>query len=584
VTFASLYEGLKGAVALDNRRWLGYTYKDCANATDMVDYLVLQPCCSEKPDPRGSAVEICRELQKQNAISHVWSTNPRFRDAKMYFRFSTAGADGEAAVANSNSSYDVVVIGGGSAGIAATLTARNFGARCLMLEGHKVGGDCTWSGCVPSKSLIKASHSVHAAAEASQLFGVKGVAEPPKADLAKVMDYVQQKIDIVAKHDLETLENNQVPLRHGHAVFTGSHTIKLTAQDAGVEAETITSRVFILCLGAKPSAPPISGLDSVSHYTYETIFGMRVAPRQLCVIGGGVIGCEMAQAFARLGVQVTLVASRLLPKEPEKVDRLLAEQFTADGITLVRGRATAVTQDAGGGAVRVVSVDCADKTSAIVECDALLVAAGRRPNTESAGLAAAGVEIDPRTALITVNKTLQTTASHIYAAGDCCTPQQFTHYASLMGGWAVRNALLPGNTTPTDVVPRCTFTTPEVASVGLTEEEARERGFQVYSQDGSKNERAICESDTRGFIDVYLDGKGRVMGATVMNNRAGELLSELTVAMENRIPFADLGLHKVVHPYPSYSWSMSMLASAVYNDRFAKSTSAKIAKFIVRAM
>jgi len=452
-----------------------------------------------------------------------------------------------------------------------------------MLEGHKVGGDCTWSGCVPSKSLIKASHSVHAAAEASQLFGVKGVAEPPKADLAKVMDYVQEKIEIVAAHDRETLEENQVPLRYGHATFTGAHTVKLSAADGGDEPETIiTARVFILCLGAKPASPPISGLDSVPHYTYHTIFGMRATPRRLCVIGGGVIGCELAQAFARLGVQVTLIASRLLPKEPEKVDRLLAEQFEADGVTLVRGRATAVAQDASGD--RVVTVECADRTTTSIECDALLVAAGRRPNTESAGLAAAGVEIDPRTALVTVNKTLQTTASHIYAAGDCCTSQQFTHYASLMGGWAVRNALLPGSMSPTDVVPRCTFTTPEVASVGMTESEARERGFQVYTQDSSKNERAICETDTRGFIDVYLDGKGRVVGATVMNNRAGELLSELTIAMENKIPFADLGLHKVVHAYPSYSWSLSMLASAVYNDRFAKSTSAKIAKFIVRAM
>eukprot|EP00812_Abedinium_dasypus_P008801 NODE_2535_length_918_cov_189.710313.p1 GENE.NODE_2535_length_918_cov_189.710313~~NODE_2535_length_918_cov_189.710313.p1 ORF type:complete len:251 (+),score=60.29 NODE_2535_length_918_cov_189.710313:85-753(+) len=216
-----------------------------------------------------------------------------------------------------------------------------------------------------------------------------------------------------------------------------------------------------------------------------------------------------------------------------------------------------------------------------VECDMLLVAAGRRPNTSEMNLEAAGVKLDEKTKLITVTPQLQTTASHIYAAGDCCTLQQFTHYASQMGIWAARNLLLPGSQIPTHVVPRATFTTPEVASVGLTEAEAREKGYEVFSQPSVHNERAICEGDLRGFIDVYLDKKDHIVGACIMNNRAGELLAELLVAMENNIKFTDLGLSKVVHPYPTYSWATMILATDVASKRLHASSTGKVIKWIV---
>jgi len=299
----------------------------------------------------------------------------------------------------------------------------------------------------------------------------------------------------------------------------------------------------------------------------------------MCVIGGGVIGCEMAQAFARLGVHVTLIANRLLPKEPPTVDAVLAKQFAEDGIAIVRGHGSAVERCAAGAKLTVAM---ADGSTRHVEAELLLVAAGRRPKTSTMNLEAAGVDVDTKTRLICVSKSLQTSASHIYAAGDCCTLQQFTHYAALMGGLAIRNALFPLSETPTEVIPRVTFTTPEVASVGLSEAEARERGCDIYSQPSDKNERAICESDVHGFMDVYVDKSGKIVGACLVNNRAGELLSELCVAIRNKIPFQNLGLSSVVHAYPTYSWSLSMLASDVYFDRFSKSASAKIAKFITR--
>lgn len=571
-TLNAVLKQLKANVLLEDRKWMGMTYKNCADASEIVDWLVSQPCC----DDRAQAVKLCQEFQAQGAIVHVWgSKRLKFTDTTMFFRFAAVSGD-EAAVPDVADSYDLVVIGGGTAGISATSFAGQFGANVLMIEANKVGGDCTWTGCVPSKSLIKCSHDVHAA-KSAQRFGIEVV--KPSADLKKVKEYVWERINTIAEHDLHLLENNKVPLRYGKAVFIDPHTIELQSREG--ELQKIKSRSFILCLGAVPAAPPIQGLDAVSYYTYENIFDLEVLPKRMCVVGGGVIGCEMAQAFARLGASVTLVASKLLPKEPEKVDQVLAEQFEEDGIKLLRGRGSRVEKLDQEGKVLKLAVAMQDKTEVTVECDLLLVAAGRRPFTEGMNLEAAGVALCEKSKLIKVTPKLQTTAAHIYAAGDCCTLQQFTHYASIMGVWAARNLLLPGSQTPTHVVPRATFTTPEVASVGLTEAEARAKGFEVFSQPFSHNERALCEGETRGFIDVYLDSKDQIVGACIMNNRAGELLAEILVSMEKQIPFTEIGLSSVVHPYPTYSWSTMMLATDVKGKRLQESLAGSAIRWLV---
>lgn len=287
----------------------------------------------------------------------------------------------------------------------------------------------------------------------------------------------------------------------------------------------------------------------------------------------------MAQSFARLGSEVTLVGRQLLPKEPKQVDQLLSQQFAEDGMKILRGRAEAVEKT---GVGEELKVTVGGET---VLCDVLLVASGRRPHTNHMNLEAAGVKVDEKTRLIQVDKSLKTAADHIYAAGDCCTLQQFTHYAGIMGFWAVRNLLLPGSGVPTHIIPRVTFTSPEVASVGMTEEEARAahgKNLRVAKMDNSHNERAICESDLKGFTEVYMDQKGQILGATLMSNRAGEVLTELLVAMENKIPFQNLSWTNVVHPYPTYSFATMMLASTIGAENFSASTTGKVSKWFAQ--
>jgi len=566
VTLASVYQQLQNAATMKDRTWLGKTYKSCANASEMVDWLEKQSYCGT----REKAVSICIELQKQDALVHVWGSKKfTFTDATMFFRFSKEDDPSIADV------YDMVVIGGGTAGISATGFAGQFGANVVMIEANRVGGDCTWSGCVPSKSLIVASHSAHGA-KAAQNFGIS--TSQPLADMKKVKEYVWSKIHTIAEEDLKMLQDRNVPLRYGMAKFIDPNTLELKSREG--EVQKIKSRAFVLCLGAVPATPPIKGIDTVPYYTYETIFDVDWLPKRMCVVGGGVIGCEIAQSFARLGSDVTIIANQFLPKEPKKVDEILSKQFEEDGMKILRGRGESVEKVDDSGSVLKLTVKSKTETQ-VVECELLLVAIGRRPNTSEMNLEAAGVQLDEKTKLIKVTPQLQTTASHIYAAGDCCTLQQFTHYASQMGVWAARNLLLPGSSIPTHIVPRATFTTPEIASVGLTETEAREKGHEVFSQPSTHNERAICEGDVQGFIDVYLDKKGHIVGACIMNNRAGELLAELLVAMEKKIPFQDLSLSKVVHPYPTYTWATMMLATEVHGKQLEKSSAGNFIKWYV---
>lgn len=396
----------------------------------------------------------------------------------MFFRYAKPGT---VEVADQ---YDVVVIGAGTAGISASAFCAQFGTKCVMLEAHRVGGDCTWSGCVPSKSLIKASHVVHSAAEANK-FGLS--MEKPRADMKKVKDYVWDKTHCVAEHDLHLLREKNAPLRYGKASLVDEHTLEFKTKEG--EPQKIKSRSFILCLGAVAAPPPMQGLKDVPFHTYETIFELDILPPRMVVIGGGVIGCEMAQSFARLGSKVAIVASQLLPKEPKQVDQLLSEQFEAEGIKIVRGRGDSVEKVDEDGKILKVAIKTETSELVHIETDIVLVATGRRPNTQDMNLEAAGVQLDPKTKLITVAPELQTTAPHIYAAGDCCTLQQFTHYASQMGVWAARNLLLPGNSIPTHVVPRATFTEPEVASVGLTEDEALRGPLAAEQQERARGLR-----------------------------------------------------------------------------------------------
>jgi len=567
-TLKDIIADLRKNVTPSKQSWYAWSYEDVVNATALIDHMVKQSYCNDRP----MALEIGKDLQKQGAIKHVWDSNPEFRDQAMFFRFGDSEVTDQLSDA-----YDVVVIGAGTAGLSASSLCAGFGVKCALLEGNRIGGDCTWTGCVPSKSLIKASHVMHAAKKAAECFAPDHPV--PTTDMKKVKEYVHSKIHHIAQHDLHLMEESNVPLRYCKASFIDKNTLAIKDKD-GKEG-TITAKSFILCLGAVAAPPPLSGLKDVPFHTYETIFDVDVLPKRMCVVGGGVIGCELAQSFARFGTKVTLIANQLLPKEPKKVHDILAAQFVDDGIELVPGRGSSVSKvDAEGKVLKLMVKQKNSAEEVAVETDLLLIATGRRPNTDQMNLDKAGVELTDNK-LIKVTDALQTTAPHIYAAGDCCTLQQFTHYASQMGVWAARNLLFPGTDTPTHWVPRATFTEPEVASVGCTETEARAAGYEVFSQPGSQNERAVCEGDTESFIDVYLDQNQMIKGACIMNQRAGELLSEILVCIAHKLPFTKLGLRDTLHAYPTYSWSTMILATEVDSKKFRESTSGKLVQWYV---
>ncbi|CAE8622993.1 unnamed protein product [Polarella glacialis] len=372
------------------------------------------------------------------------------------------------------SAYDVVVIGAGSGGLTAAKTAARFGAKVLLVEKlPRLGGDCTWFGCVPSKALIRCARAVSEAKNGSR-FGVAGV--DPNAvscNWPAVKQHIKNCQELIYKQDdsPEVLRALGIEVSLGlSASFTEKGKDILLLHDGDRLADYVTSRFFIICTGAGPATPPIRGLEAVPYLTYETIFDLDVLPASLAVVGGGPIGSELAQAFARFGVKVTIVGS-LLPREDEEVRQVMRRAFESDGITLTTGRAESVELQAGGRGVLL-------KLSGgqTVVCDRLLVAAGRKARgLEALQLDKAGVKWSASG--IEVNKSsLRTSAKHIYAAGDCLGGLQFTHLAGYQAAVAAFNCVQAvGTKAPSpEAVPRCTFTHPEVASVGMSLEEAQE--------------------------------------------------------------------------------------------------------------
>eukprot|EP00421_Protoceratium_reticulatum_P022080 CAMPEP_0168379186 /NCGR_PEP_ID=MMETSP0228-20121227/11715_1 /TAXON_ID=133427 /ORGANISM="Protoceratium reticulatum, Strain CCCM 535 (=CCMP 1889)" /LENGTH=493 /DNA_ID=CAMNT_0008392213 /DNA_START=47 /DNA_END=1528 /DNA_ORIENTATION=- len=470
--------------------------------------------------------------------------------------------------------YDVVVIGSGSGGLAAAKTAVQYGAKTAIIERlDRLGGDCTWFGCVPSKALIRCSRAV-AEAKASARFGVEGI-DPGavRCDWPKVQAHVKACQNHIYKQDdsPEVLGREGITVITGHtAAFVDPHTLRLTraadAPEAGVPT-TVTGDRFILSTGAGPNLPPIAGLEEVPYLTYETVFSMEKFPASLCVVGGGPIGSELAQAFARLGSKVTQVGT-LLPREDDHVREVMREVFREDGIESVEGRASKARRE-GDGIVLEVS------GGAQVRTDALLVASGRKPKgLETLDLDKAGVRWSQKG--IVADSKLRTSCPHIFAVGDCLGGLQFTHLAGYQGAFAAFNAVLPVSVTgpKPEQCPRCTFTHPEVASVGLSEQEAREKlgeNLCIAMKRMDHVDRAICEGETRGFIRILHTKKGKMLGATVVAPVAGEVASELGVAIEAGVT---IGQAATMHSYPSYSFALQQIFGEIYSKQL--NTSAKL--------
>lgn len=456
--------------------------------------------------------------------------------------------------------YDLAILGAGASGLIAADFAVQLGARIVLLDKGPIGGDCTWTGCVPSKSLIKVATVAHHARIAAR-YGV--TTTEPVIDMTLVRDYLRSTIQQIYKPtEPETLSKKGMDVLIGATRFLDPHTLEVGTQQ-------IRAKKVLINTGAEPRIPHIEGLANVPYVTYQQIFDNDRLPEHLLVIGGGPIGCELAQAYRRLGSKVTIIAERLLPREEPEVSELLNRVFAQGGIERLAGRAESVRNE--GEAITVQT------PTGKVTGDLLLVAVGRAPLVRGLGLEAANVRYTKNG--IEVNEYLQTSAKHIYATGDVIGGEQFSHLAGWQGFQAVRNALLPGNNAGTSpAMPHITFTSPEVAQIGLTEKLARERvaakDLLVKSFDIGKVDRAVNEDDRLGLIKIIARNNGAILGASIVGERAGETITEIAVAMRNNLKLSDLA--STIHPYPTYSTGIQLLATKMAVEHAFSGTSGRM--------
>lgn len=456
--------------------------------------------------------------------------------------------------------FDIAIIGAGSAGLTGATFAAKLGVRVALIEKNRIGGDCTWTGCVPSKAIIKAARIAHEARRAAH-FGVD--VGKVQTDMKRVREYVRKTIARIYEMERpEILKQRGITAMHGAAEFIDAHTIR-------TENRTISASRVIVCTGARPVVPPIEGLGDVPFSTYETLFDNDRMPAHFMVIGAGPIGLEMALAYRRLGAEVTVIGREVLPKEEPEVRSFLENRFQREGIRCESGSVQAVYS-------RTDTIEL-ETTEGTIHGDMLFVATGRRPNVEGLRLENAGVEYSDRG--ITVDAHLRTSSKTIYAAGDVTGGMQFTHLAGWQCFQAVRNALLPGNAAGfSTVVPAVTFVDPEIARVGMVEAEARKihgEGIQVHRWDLSEADRAICDGEATGFIKIITRSDRRILGATIVASRAGEMIAEIALAMQSDLKLDDIAA--TIHAYPTWSTAVQLLAADAAVADFLAGTSGKFA-------
>jgi pyruvate/2-oxoglutarate dehydrogenase complex dihydrolipoamide dehydrogenase (E3) component/uncharacterized membrane protein YdjX (TVP38/TMEM64 family) len=443
---------------------------------------------------------------------------------------------------------NLVVIGAGAGGLVTAYIAAAVKAKVTLVEGHKMGGDCLNYGCVPSKALIRSAKAIHQIRKAESL-GVRGAVG--EVDFAAVMARIRRVVHDIEPHDsVERYTALGVDVVQGHARITSPWSVEITTP-TGVQ--TLTTRSIVIATGARPFVPPIPGLEEVGFLTSDTLWGLSELPRRLLVLGGGPIGCELAQSFARLGSIVTQVemAPVVMGREDAEVSAQVARALREDGVELLTGHQAIRCEQADGFKRLIVRHGDAERT---IEFDTLLCAVGRSPRVEGYGLEELGIPLTARKTVET-DAYLQTLYPNIYAVGDVAGPFQFTHTASHQAWYAAVNALFgrfKRFKADYSVIPWATFTDPEVARVGLSEAEARERGIEVevtrYGIDDL--DRAIADGTAHGFVKVLtVPGKDRILGVTIVGEHAADLLAEFVLAMKH-----GLGLNKIlgtIHTYPT---------------------------------
>jgi len=458
--------------------------------------------------------------------------------------------------------YDLAILGGGTAGLVAAIGAARLGARTVLFERERTGGDCLWSGCVPSKSLLAAA----ARAQDARTAGEVGL-EPsePRIDFAVVMAHVHGARAAIAPHDSpERLRGEGVEVVEQAARFTGPGRLEA----AGRQVRYVSA---LIATGSCPLIPPIEGLDPARTLTNETVWDLGELPRRLAILGGGPIGCELGQAFARLGSEVTIVEREpaLPPREEPEAGRLLAERLATEGVDVRTGRrVTRVAGNGEGGWIELAGTD------ARVAFDRVLVATGRSPVTAGLGLEAVGVETDPAGA-VRVDERLRTAGRRIFAAGDVIGGQ-FTHLAAYQAGVVVSNALFRTRRRAPTVVPGVVFTDPEIARVGLTEAQASTRGGRARRFDHIGLDRAITAGVTDGFAKLVIGPRGRLLGATLAGPSSGESIAGLAavIARDGRVR----DVLATVHPYPTFSEAASRAAGEYLSARHLTPRTRRLAR------
>ncbi len=457
--------------------------------------------------------------------------------------------------------FDMIVIGGGAAGLTASGIAANFGAKTMMVEADRLGGDCTWTGCIPSKALLKAGKVARQIKDAGKYGLIDG---EPNIDFKKVM----QHVDDVRKevyHDAdrpEIFEDMGIEVVQGRASFKDAHTIEIEFKDGRTRA--VSSKYFIIATGAKAFVPPIEGIEEVEYLTNESLFEIEDLPEELLIIGGGPIGTEMSQAFVNLGSKVTVIdmADRILANDDPELVEILHDELKKQGVNYQLNASVKKVIQSGNRIKVHVEIDGEEK---VTEGDALLMATGRRANTASLNLEAAGVKTERGN--IVVDESSRTNQSHIYAAGDVTGRYQFTHMSDHMAKIAATKALL--KVVPMkiekDMVSWVTFTDPELAHVGKTETQLKEDGekYEVYRFPYSKIDRAVAEGDEIGLVKIFAKKlSGKILGATVVGAHAGEFISEYAVAIKNGVSMR--GIADTIHPYPSWGLGARRAADQWY--------------------
>ncbi len=442
-----------------------------------------------------------------------------------------------------NGKYNLVVIGGGSAGLVAASGASSLGAKVAIIEKGLLGGDCLNYGCVPSKGLIRAAKAAAGVADAGR-FGIN-VPEGVTIDFNTAMGHVRKVRSDIAPHDsAQRYTDMGVDVYFGAAEFIGPNKVQ-------VEGQTLEFSKAMIATGSHPAHIPIPGLAETGYLNNESVFNLTEQPKTLAVIGAGPIGSELSQAFQRLGTQVILIdmADHILPREDADAAEIIQEQLIKEGIQLVLGARTQNVSAKNGR--KLIEYEQNGKNASI-EVDEILLAVGRRPNVKGLGLENAGVEYTKRG--VSVNEQLQTTNPNIFAAGDVAVKYQFTHVAGHSGAIVVQNALFPFPKRKFSdlIIPWVTYTQPEVAHVGMYATEAAEEHIEIdtYSAKMKAVDRAVTDGETDGFIKVHTaKGSGKILGATIVGAHAGELINEITIAMKHKLSLGALA--SVIHPYPT---------------------------------